>query len=75
MIVADNSFSADPASPSTPNFHLSVVQGDSVQILRNYFDGAWDGVTLQPANAEPRAMMRYFERIFRSFLEGPHITS
>jgi hypothetical protein len=49
VVVADNTFIADPASPSTPNFHLSVVQGDSVQILRNYFDGAWDGVTLQPA--------------------------
>jgi len=45
VIVSDNTFTTNLASPSTPEFHVSVVQGDSVQILRNYFDGKWDGNT------------------------------
>jgi hypothetical protein len=48
IVVSDNRFGITPGHPAVSPFHVGLLQGANIQILRNDFDGGWDGVMLYP---------------------------
>jgi hypothetical protein len=46
--VTDNRFTLTVGHASQPGVHLNSLYGANVQILRNEFDGGWDGIALYP---------------------------
>lgn len=48
VVVSDNSFAVTLGHPAISPYHVGLQQGANIQILRNAFDGGWDGVMLYP---------------------------
>jgi len=48
IVVSDNRFTVTPGGAATPGVHVTLLHGANIQILRNEFDGGWDGVMLFP---------------------------